>query len=81
MTRIKIYSKDRPRHLTGKMTSCEVFSVNSNGVKTDSMTYTELEADDYFNSRLELEQRGFTAYPSSVKEIESSIYTIFKETV
>jgi hypothetical protein len=80
MKTIKIYSKDRPKHLTGKVISCEVFSVSSNGIKTDSMTYTEIEAD-YFTTRLELEQRGFIAHPESIKEIESTIYTIFKETV
>ena len=37
--------------------------------------------DNYFNTRTELEKEGYTAHPSSVKEIESSIYTIFKETV
>lgn len=81
MKTIKIYSKDRPKHLEGKVISCEVFSISSNGTKTDSVTYTEFEADDYFNTRLDLEQRGFVAHPLSVKEIESSIYTIFKETV
>ena len=80
MKTIKIYSKDRPKSLPGKVTTCEVFSVSSNGMKTDSVYYTELEADDYFNARLELEQRGFIAHPLSVKEIDSSIYTIFKET-
>ena len=81
MKTIKIYSKDRPKHLPGKVMTCEVFSVSSNGIKTDNVYYTELEAEDYFNARLDLEQRGFVAHPLSVKEIESTIYTIFKETV
>ena len=81
MKTIKIYSQKRPNQLPGKTLTCQVFGTSTNGVTGQGMYYTELEADDYFNARLELEQRGFIAHPLSVKEIDSSsIYTIFKET-
>ena len=58
----------------------ETYNIN-NGVKSDSAWYSEVSTDNYFNTQTELEKEGYTAHPSSVKEIESSIYTIFQETV
>jgi hypothetical protein len=70
---LKIYSKTAPKSLPGRFHTCAVFSSNT---KT---YYTELDIDDYYNTRTELEQLGYKALPSSSKEIESSIYTIFQE--
>ena len=81
MKTIKIYSQQKPLKINGSPLTCEVCTVSSNGVKGASMWHSELDTNDYFSTRLELEKSGFTAHPSSVNEIESSIYTIFKETV
>ena len=81
MKTIKIYSQQKPLKINGSPLTCEVYTVSPKGVKGSSMWYSELDTNDYFSTRLELEKSGFTAHPSSVKEIESSIYTIFKETV
>ena len=81
MKTIKIYSQKKPFNMNGKMISCEVYTVNSLGVQSGHVWYSELKVDDYFTTRLELEQIGFTAHPASTKEIENSIYSIFKETV
>ena len=53
----------------------------TNGIKSNSAWYSEVSTDNYFNTRTELEKEGYTAHPSSIKEIENSIYTIFQETV
>ncbi len=73
-TTLKIYSKNTPLKINGHI---ETYNI-SDGVKSDSVWYSEVSTDDYFNTRSELEKQGFVAHPSSVKEIESSIYTIFK---
>jgi hypothetical protein len=76
MTKLKIYTKNKPVTLTGHL---ETYNI-SDGVKSNSVWYSEVITDNYFNTRTELEKEGFIAHPSSVKEIESRIYTIFKET-
>jgi hypothetical protein len=81
MIKIKIYSQNKPLKINGHHPiTAETYNIN-NGVKSDSVWYSEVSTDNYFNTRSELEKEGYTAHPSSVKEIESSIYTIFQETV
>ena len=81
MTTIKIYSQNKPLKINGyHLMTVEAYNIN-NGVKSDSVWYSEVNTDDYDLTRAELEKEGYTAHPSSVKEIESSIHTIFQETV
>jgi hypothetical protein len=81
MIKIKIYSQNKPLKINGhNPITAETYNIN-NGVKSDSVWYSEVSTDNYFNTRAELEKEGFVAHPASVKEIESRIYTIFQETV
>jgi hypothetical protein len=80
MITIKIYSQNKPLKINGHHPiTAETYNIN-NGIKSNSVWYSEVSTDNYFNTRTELEKEGYTAHPSSVKEIESSIYTIFQET-
>jgi hypothetical protein len=81
MKTIKIYSQQKPLKINGSPLTCEVYTVNSNRVNGSSMWYSELDTNDYFSTRSELEDSGYAAYPASSKEIENNNYTIFKETV
>jgi len=81
MITVKIYSQDKPLRINGHSPmTVETYNIN-NGVKSNSVWYSEVITDNYVNIRTKLEKSGFAAHPSSVKEIESSIYTIFKEIV
>ena len=81
MITVKIYSQNKPLKINGhNPITAETYNI-SDGVKSDSLWYSEVSTDNYFNTRTELEKEGYTAHPSSVKEIESSIYTIFQEAV
>ena len=81
MITIKIYSQDRPLKINGHHPmTVETYDL-TNGIKSNSAWYSEVSTDNYFNTRTELEKEGYTAHPSSIKEIENSIYTIFQETV
>ena len=81
MTKLKIYSQHKPLRINGHHPiAAETYNI-TNGVKSNSLWYSEVTTDNYFTTRTELEKEGYTAHPASVKEIESSIYTIFKETV
>jgi hypothetical protein len=77
MTTIKIYSQNNPLKINGHI---EAYNI-SKGVKSNSVWYSEVSTDSYFNTRTELEQQGYTAHPASYKEIDSQLYSIFKETV
>ena len=80
-TAIKIYSKNKPLKINEHHPmTVEVYNI-TNGVKRDNVWYSEVNTDNYFNTRIELEKEGYTAHPSSVEEIESRIYSIFQETV
>jgi hypothetical protein len=80
MTTIKIYSKNKPLKIIGhNPTTVETYNI-SNGVKSNSVWYSEVSTDNYFNTRSELEKEGYTAHPASYKEIDSQLYSIFKET-
>ena len=76
MTTIKIYSHNKPLKINGHL---ETYNI-SDGVKSNKMWYREYNTADYNLTRAELEKEGYTAHPSGDKEIESSVYTIFKET-
>ena len=81
MITIKIYSQKKPLKINGhKPITVETYNI-SNGVKSNSQWYSEVNTDNYFNTRTELEKAGYTSHPTSVKEIESRIYTVFQETV
>jgi hypothetical protein len=81
MITIKIYSQNKPLMINGHYpVTAETYNIN-NGVKSNSVWYSEISTDNYFNIRTVLEKEGYTAHPSSVKEIKSSIYTIFQEAV
>jgi hypothetical protein len=81
MITVKIYSQNKPLKINGHHPmTVETYNI-TNGVKNNSLWYSEVSTDDYDLTRTELEKEGYTAHPSSVKEIESSIYTIFQETV
>jgi hypothetical protein len=81
MTKLKIYSQNKPLEINGhNPMTIETYNI-TNGVKNNGMWHSEFNTDDYGTTRQELEKEGYTAHPSSVKEIESRIYTIFQETV
>ena len=81
MITIKIYSQQKPIKINGHYpTTAETYTV-THGIKSNSVWYSEIKTDNYFNTRTELEKEGYVAHPASCKEIESTIYTIFKETV
>jgi hypothetical protein len=75
MTAIKIYSKNNPLKINGHL---ETYNI-SDGVKNNSVWYSEISTDDYNRTRAELEKEGFVAHPYSDQEIENRIYTIFRE--
>jgi hypothetical protein len=78
MITVKIYSQNKPLKINGyhPMTA-ETYNI-SDGVKSNSLWYSEVSTDNYFNTQTELEKEGFVAHPASVKEIENRIYTIFQ---
>ena len=81
MTKLKIYSQHKPLKINGHHPiAAETYNI-TNGIKSNSVWYSEVSTDNYFNTRIELEKEGYIAHPSSVNEIESSIYTIFQEAV
>ena len=81
MTKLKIYSQIKPRKINEHHPmTVETYNI-TNGVKSDNVWYSEVSTDNYTLTRIELEKAGYTAHPSSVKEIESRIYTVFQETV
>lgn len=77
MTTIKIYSHNKPLKINGHL---EIYNIRD-GVKSNSVWYSEVSTDDYFNTRTELEKEGYIAHPASSKEIASHNYTIFQEAV
>lgn len=77
MTAIKIYSKNNPLKINGHL---ETYNI-SDGVKSNSVWYSEVITDNYFNTRTELEKEGYTAHPADSTEIASNNYTIFREAV
>jgi len=81
MITVKIYSQHKPFKLIGNYpTTVETYNIR-NGIKTDSLWYSEVNTNDYNLTRSELEKEGYTAHPASYREINSSIYTVFKEAV
>jgi hypothetical protein len=77
MAKLKIYSQNKPVKLTGHL---ETYNI-SDGVKSNSVWYSEVITDNYFNTRTELEKEGYTAHPADSTEIASNNYTIFREAV
>jgi hypothetical protein len=74
MTAIKIYSKNKPLKINGHL---EIYNI-SDGVKSNSVWFSEVSTNDYDITRAELEKEGYTAHPASYKEIDSNNYTIFQ---
>jgi hypothetical protein len=77
MTKLKIYSHNEPLKINGHL---ETYNI-SDGVKSNSVWYSEVITDNYFNTRTELEKEGYTAHPADSTEIASNNYTIFREAV
>ena len=81
MKTLKIYTQQKPIKLADHYpTTCEVYTINSQGTKVSETWFSEINTDDYFNTRLDLEKIGFTAHPATSREVESKEYTIFRET-
>ena len=72
MTRIKVYSKQKPAFPQ----TVETYNI-INGVKSNSVWYSEVSTDNYSNTRTELEQLGYLAHPASSQEITTQKYSIF----
>ena len=73
-TAIKIYSKNKPLKINGHL---EIYNIRD-GVKSNSVWFSEVSTNDYDTTRAELEKEGYTAHPASYKEIASNNYTIFQ---
>ena len=77
MTKLKIYSQNKPQKINEHhLMTVETYNI-TNGVKSNNLWYSEVSTENYDLTRTELEKEGYTAHPSSIKEIESRIYTIF----
>ena len=82
MKTLKIYTQQKPVKLSDLYPkTCEVYTINSRGTKISEIWFSEINTDDYFKTRLDLEKIGFTAHPATSKEVASKEYTIFREAV
>ena len=72
MTRIQVYSKQKPAFPQ----TVEIYTVED-GIKSKSSWCSEVSTDNYFNTRSKLEQLGYLAHPASSKEITTQEYSIF----
>jgi hypothetical protein len=72
MTRIKVYSKQKPAFPQ----TVEIYTVE-NGTKSKSSWCSEINTTDYRNTREELEVLGYLAHPASSQEISTQEYSIF----
>ena len=72
MTRIKVYSKQKPAFPQ----TVEIYTVED-GAKSKSSWCSEINTTDYLNTRAELEQLRYTAHPASSQEITIQEYSIF----
>lgn len=71
---IKIHSNQQP-----KFTATTVVQYNlHNNVKNNLTWYSEIDTDDYTETKTMLESFGYTAHPNSIKEIETKEYSIFQ---
>ena len=73
MTRIKVYSKQKPAFPQ----TVEIYTVKD-GAKSKSSWCSEINTTDYLNTRAKLEQLGFLAHPASSQEITTQEYSIFQ---
>ena len=73
MTRIKVYSKQKPTFPQ----TVEIYTVED-GTKSKSSWCSEINTNDYLNTRSELEQLGYTANPVNSQEITTQEYSIFQ---
>jgi len=81
MTKLKIYSQNKPRKINEHHPmTVETYNI-TNGVKNNSLWYSEVSTENYTLTRTDLEKEGYAAHPANYKEIENNIYTIFQETV
>lgn len=72
MTRIKVYSKQKPAFPQ----TVEIYTFDD-GTKSKSSWCSEINSPDYVNTRAELEQLGYLAHPASIQEIATQEYSIF----
>ena len=73
MTRIKVYSKQKPAFPQ----TVEIYTVED-GTKSKSSWCSEINSIDYVNTREELETLGYLAHPASSQEITTQEYSIFQ---
>ena len=72
MNTIKVYSKQKPAFPQ----TIETYNI-INGVKSNSVWYSEIVTNAYLNTRTELEKEGYTAHPASSQEVTTQEYSIF----
>ena len=72
MTRIKVYSKQKPAFPQ----TVEIYTVED-GTKSKSSWCSEINTNDYLKTRVELEQLGYLAHPINRQEITTQEYSIF----
>jgi hypothetical protein len=72
MTKIKVYSKQKPAFPQ----TVEIYTVED-GTKSKSSWCSDINTTNYLNSRAELEQLGYLAHPASSQEITTQEYSIF----
>ena len=72
MTRIKVYSKQKPAFPQ----TVEIYTVED-GTKSKSSWCSDINTTDYLNTRSKLEQLGYLAHPASSQEITTQEYSIF----
>ena len=72
MTRIKVYSKQKPVFPQ----TVEIYLVED-GTKSKSSWCSEIVTNAYLKTRVELEQLGYLAHPVNSQEITTQEYSIF----
>ena len=72
MTRIKVYSKQKPAFPQ----TVETYTVED-GTKSKSSWCSEITTDNYHATKAILEQQGYLAQPASSQEITIQEYSIF----
>lgn len=80
MKTLKIYSNNKliNNYFTSSQVVFEVYNI-INGTKNNCYYCTEVATEDYFNTRIELENSGFTAHPANSEELTDGVFTLFKE--
>ena len=72
---LNIHSKQEPNFSQ----SVEIYTVEYDGTKSESMWYSRIKTNDYKATRSMLEESGYTAYPANINEIKLNEFSIFKQ--